>query len=249
MAELAEKNWDIFISYASEDRLAVALPLAEALRDNDLKVWFDQYEITPGDSLFETIGTGIRDSHTSIVILSPTYFTKEWAQKELRNIYSLEASRVIQRIIPIWYNLVDRDIFKYAPLLSDLVGIKWEYGLDVIVKSVLGAISDEKGTALIPIPFLISGELRKALSRYQYKELVEQMVKEHGRDNVISALNSLLVDFDQAIWIRLRAAKLIDNISKIDESIWIDLFQQPMRDLITGLIEIILDGSYVFSEE
>ncbi len=35
--------WDVFISYASEDRAGVALPLARALQDNGLSVWYDEF--------------------------------------------------------------------------------------------------------------------------------------------------------------------------------------------------------------
>ena len=38
------KQWDVFISYASEDREAVARPLAALLRELGVTVWFDQTE-------------------------------------------------------------------------------------------------------------------------------------------------------------------------------------------------------------
>ena len=55
-----EEEWDVFISYASEDRDIVAGPLANALREKGLRVWFDQFEIKVGDSLFASISEGIR---------------------------------------------------------------------------------------------------------------------------------------------------------------------------------------------
>ena len=47
------KEWDVFISHASEDKRAVALPLEQALRKIGLKVWLDQHESSLGDSLRE----------------------------------------------------------------------------------------------------------------------------------------------------------------------------------------------------
>lgn len=43
-------HWDVFISYASEDRDAVAAPLAQSLEELGLRVWFDRSELKVGDS-------------------------------------------------------------------------------------------------------------------------------------------------------------------------------------------------------
>ena len=46
-----DKEYDVFISHASEDKEEVARPLAEALRKNGLSVWYDEFELKIGDSL------------------------------------------------------------------------------------------------------------------------------------------------------------------------------------------------------
>lgn len=68
--------WDVFISYASEDRETVAAPLAEALRVNGLRVWYDQFELTPGKQLLQSIDEGLRESRFGIVVLSPHFSQK-----------------------------------------------------------------------------------------------------------------------------------------------------------------------------
>ena len=40
-----------FISHASEDKKAIARPLADALRDRRVDVWYDEYSLKLGDSL------------------------------------------------------------------------------------------------------------------------------------------------------------------------------------------------------
>lgn len=47
----SEREYDVFISHASEDKDDVARPLAEALRNNGLSVWYDEFELKIGDSL------------------------------------------------------------------------------------------------------------------------------------------------------------------------------------------------------
>ena len=41
---------DVFLSYSSKDK-SVVRPLAERLRKDGLKVWFDDWELKPGDSI------------------------------------------------------------------------------------------------------------------------------------------------------------------------------------------------------
>lgn len=41
----------MFISHASEDKIDVVRPLAEALRGHGLDVWYDEFELKIGDSL------------------------------------------------------------------------------------------------------------------------------------------------------------------------------------------------------
>jgi len=50
---------DLFICHASEDKNEVARPLAEALRTKGLKVWYDEFTLTLGDSLDESIDNGL----------------------------------------------------------------------------------------------------------------------------------------------------------------------------------------------
>ena len=63
---------DFFLSYASEDRRAVAIPLKEALEKLGAESWFDQHELAIGDSLSQKINDGLKESRFVVVIVSPT---------------------------------------------------------------------------------------------------------------------------------------------------------------------------------
>ena len=79
----SESSWDVFISYAREDKAAVAKPLAEVLLRAGLRVWIDEHEISLGDSLTKKINEGLARSRYGIVILSPDFLAKEWPKREL----------------------------------------------------------------------------------------------------------------------------------------------------------------------
>jgi hypothetical protein len=69
-------DYDVFVSHASEDKAAVVTPLANALKQRGLSVWFDHFELRIGDSLRRKIDAGISRSRFGIVVLSPAFFAK-----------------------------------------------------------------------------------------------------------------------------------------------------------------------------
>ncbi|RIW17480.1 toll/interleukin-1 receptor domain-containing protein [Algoriphagus lacus] len=98
------KEWDIFISHASEDKAEFVRPLAEALKDYGVKVWYDSFTLNPGKNLGDSIFTGIESAEFGIVVLSPHFIKKEWPLKEyelLRKIQSTQGDR----LITLWYKL------------------------------------------------------------------------------------------------------------------------------------------------
>src|SRR5262249_43777492 len=98
------KRWDIFISHASEDKRSVALPLAEALRRQGVKVWSDWGELRLGDSLREKVAQGLAQSEYGVVILSPSFLAKQWPMDELRALLALEEDGR-KKVLPIRYDL------------------------------------------------------------------------------------------------------------------------------------------------
>lgn len=70
---------DVFIAHASEDKGAVAHPLAQALKRRGWTVWLDDLELTVGDSLTGLIDQGLARSRFGVVVLSPEFFAKRWS--------------------------------------------------------------------------------------------------------------------------------------------------------------------------
>ena len=52
-----EFPYDVFLSHSAKAK-AVVRPLAERLRQDGLKVWFDEWVLKPGDSIPAKIGAG-----------------------------------------------------------------------------------------------------------------------------------------------------------------------------------------------
>jgi CRISPR-associated protein (TIGR02584 family) len=132
-------DWDVFISHASEDKEAIARPLAQALEAQGLRVWFDEFTLSVGDRLRRSIDYGLANCCYGIVILSPQFFAKEWPQMELDGLIQRE-NRGGKVILPVWHDITHDQIQRHSPLLADRIGIASSVGLDQVVVQLLRAM-------------------------------------------------------------------------------------------------------------
>jgi hypothetical protein len=82
-ADSQKKQWDVFISHASEDKESIVHSLAVALKDRGLQVWYDAFTLKLGDSLRASIDRGLVQSRFGVVVLSKHFFAKHWPLQEL----------------------------------------------------------------------------------------------------------------------------------------------------------------------
>lgn len=113
-------EYDVFISHASEDKDTVVRPLANALLQRGLKVWYDEFELKIGDSLRRKIDKGLANSRFGIVVLSRSFIRKGWTNYELDGIISKAVSGE-QVMLPIWHEITKKEIVDYSPSLADKV--------------------------------------------------------------------------------------------------------------------------------
>jgi hypothetical protein len=121
----AEKEYDVFICHATEDKEAIVRPLAHALRDRGLVVWYDEFELRVGSSLRRNIDTGLANSRFGVVVLSNDFFNKGWANYELDGLVTRDvASAGAQIILPIWHRVTKDEVMHYSPSLADKVALR-----------------------------------------------------------------------------------------------------------------------------
>lgn len=113
-----DKEYDVFISHASEDKNEVVRPLAHALINEGLKVWYDEFELKIGDSLRRKIDKGLANSKFGIVVLSKDFIKKGWTNYELDGIITKAVSGE-QIILPIWHNISKQEVINFSPSLAD----------------------------------------------------------------------------------------------------------------------------------
>ena len=109
---------DVFISHASEDKDDLVRPLADELVNLGLKVWYDEFRLKVGDSLRRSIDAGLAKSRFGIVVMSPSFFAKNWPQYELDGLVQreMEGGKVI---LPLWHKVTKSEVMGYSPSLAD----------------------------------------------------------------------------------------------------------------------------------
>ena len=113
-----DREYDVFISHASEDKDAIVRQLANALKNARLSVWYDEFELKIGDSLRRKIDKGLANSRFGIVVLSQAFFNKGWPNYELDGLVTKAVSGE-QILLPIWHNISKQEVIQYSPSLAD----------------------------------------------------------------------------------------------------------------------------------
>src|SRR5438270_335997 len=131
--------FDVFISYGHQDQAWVRT-LAENLYRADLEVFYDEWEIGPGDVLVHGLDEGIRTSRTGILVVSPASLARPWAAEE----YAAMVTRAVpgqQRLIPVLLSEAELPPFLAARVWVDFRhadGLEYDRRVSQLVAALRG---------------------------------------------------------------------------------------------------------------
>lgn len=198
-------KWDVFISHASEDKESIAKPIAKALIEKGLRVWLDEIVLKVGDSLREKIDEGLANSSYGIVILSQSFFQKNWPTAELNALFSKETTRN-KVILPIWHGIDINYIKTHSPILADRLAINSSKGVQAIVDEVLSVIH---GSA-------IEKKLKKKDELSEFQKIIIKLIK--GKPDVTwtfkvveNLITAKKVSSEQLSTLSYELSYLVDN--------------------------------------
>jgi hypothetical protein len=135
----ARYEYDLFISHATEDKGTLVGPLVERLRELGLLVWYDELELSIGDSLRRSIDHGLTKSRFGLVVLSPSFLKKQWTTYELDSLVSreMEEGKVI---LPIWHRVTKEQLLSVSPRLVDKVALRTDGSTDDLALDIAIAV-------------------------------------------------------------------------------------------------------------
>ena len=144
------RDWDVFISHATEDKETVAGPLAHALMERGVSVWYDEFELRIGDSLRRSIDSGIANSRFGLVILSKPFFGKNWPQYELDGLVTRTNSDQ-QILLPIWHEISKDEVIAHSASLADRVALRTsDHGINEIADEIASVIASRSQMLTTP---------------------------------------------------------------------------------------------------
>jgi hypothetical protein len=138
-------RYDVFISHASEDKAAFVRPLAQALIGLGLKIWCDEATLQIGDSLSSKIDEGLACSRFGVVVLSPSFFAKQWPRRELEGLVAREV-RGKKIILPVRHELTTDQLLDFSPTLADKLAVLSEHGVSAVAAAILEVVRPRTAT-------------------------------------------------------------------------------------------------------
>jgi len=129
-----------FISHNKVDK-DVARNIALFLAAENINVWFDEWEISAGDSIIDQINAGLTGCTHFIIIWSKNSSAAKWVRRELSSVLSKAIESGQPKVIPI---LLDNT--ELPPLIADLKYIRYHNGSEKDRNDIIEAISGNKSS-------------------------------------------------------------------------------------------------------
>ncbi len=133
-----------FICHDSRDKETVAKRIAVTLRGMLCPVWYDEFSLTVGANLRQSIEKGLKECKKCILVISPNLLSNNgWTKKEFDSIFTREILEEQNLILPVWYDVTKEQVYEYSPSLLNVKGISWkDLGEDEICRQLNRAITD-----------------------------------------------------------------------------------------------------------
>lgn len=129
----------IFLSHSSKDKPFVRR-LASDLNRNGVRVWFDEQELSPGDSLVSKVERGLDTSMVVVVVISQNSVNSNWVRSELNYALDRQSAKAEgMRIIPVKIDDAETPLFLKAIYYVDFRKEGYIVGFGKLLKGIIPA--------------------------------------------------------------------------------------------------------------
>lgn len=109
-----------FVSYDARNRDEIARPIAARLSAIGERVWFDDFNLRPGDNLRQTIEDGLQKCRQCVLLVTKELLSNEaWAKVEYDAIFSREVSEKRKIIVPVWVDVTRPEVEAFSLSLAN----------------------------------------------------------------------------------------------------------------------------------
>lgn len=174
-----EFSHDVFVSYSHKDQQWVASVLVNTLRENGLKVMFDETEFQGGITSIENMTSAVAKSRRTVAVLTPNWVNSQWTLFEGLLTAQEDPTGARGRLIPILRQKCDPpkwlSIRSYLDFADDAVVSRQmarllrALGRDVVSDEVVKVAAAEKGLLTLPQLMKEDSKVREALLEYRVR--------------------------------------------------------------------------------
>lgn len=132
----------IFLCHSHKDK-PFARKLSEKVKANGIRVWIDEAEMLPGDSLISKIESAIEEFAYLGVILSPNSVSSEWVRIEVNLALTMEIKGKRVKVLPLLYQKCNIPGFLGDKVYADFTE-DFEVGFESLLARLTIDLHDEK---------------------------------------------------------------------------------------------------------
>jgi hypothetical protein len=212
-------EYDVFISHATEDKEECVRPLADELKKQGRRVWYDELSLELGDNLKKNINDGLLKSRYGIIVISTNFLrkiaensseqkkddkekTQKWIKDELKVLINKE-KQGRKVIIPIWHKVGEEDISKY------MIG---DFG-DLLKKLAVSSSEKNYISRLVKATTPLKDKV-KVQEQWPKSKIIERQIGEGSLADIFE-IRSTTMDRKEAIKILARQ----DLVENFDQSV------------------------------
>lgn len=108
-------------------------------------VWFDQFELYPGDNLYSKIGAALHSADAMIVLISPDSMKSRWVIGEIQ--YAIGSTRFAGRVIPV----IVKPAYEIPLILRQFHMIDADNDPDRVVRMIATALRSQETGELVDL--------------------------------------------------------------------------------------------------
>ncbi|MBP5407043.1 toll/interleukin-1 receptor domain-containing protein [bacterium] len=117
-------KYDVFISHANSDKEEYVNDLKSSIDQLGVNVFYDKDTLQWGDNWKQKMLEGIKNAEFAIIVISKSFFGREWTEKELNDFLERQNSNGQKIILPILHNISFDELKEHYPSIADIQAIE-----------------------------------------------------------------------------------------------------------------------------
>lgn len=118
---MTDDKYSVFVSHSSEDKVNYVDDLVAEIKALGITVFYDTDVLEWGDNLKEKIDAGLKNCDLAVIVISPSYFGRDWTEYEIQTLLERQDNEKTKLIMPILYNTTKNELVEHYPTLNNIL--------------------------------------------------------------------------------------------------------------------------------